>query len=56
MGHEVVVHTIVTGGQALLDTLHGAAQLIKQLEGVRFRGPIAEDGKAFDLSGHKEAH
>ena len=27
LGHEVVVHTIVTGGQALLDTLHGAAQI-----------------------------
>jgi len=55
MGHEVVVHTIVTGGQALLDTLHGAAQLIKQLEGVRFVvwlnpfwGPVAEDGKSFE--------
>jgi hypothetical protein len=55
MGHEVVVHTIVTGGQALLDTLHGAAQLVRQLEGVRFVvwlnpfwGPIAEDGKTFE--------
>src|SRR4029077_1387710 len=55
MGHEVVVHTIVTGGQALLDTLHGAAQLIKQLEGVRFVvwlnpfwGPVSEDGKSFE--------
>ena len=55
MGHEVVVHTIVTGGQALLDTLHGAAQLIKQLEDVRFVvwlnpfwGPVSEDGKSFE--------
>jgi MinD-like ATPase involved in chromosome partitioning or flagellar assembly len=55
MDHEVVVHTIVTGGQALLDTLHGAAQLIKQLEGVRFVvwlnpfwGPVSEDGKSFE--------
>jgi hypothetical protein len=52
---KVVVHTIVTGGQALLDTLHGAAQLIKQLEGVRFVvwlnpfwGPVAEDEKSFE--------
>jgi MinD-like ATPase involved in chromosome partitioning or flagellar assembly len=30
-GHELVVHTVVTGGQALLDTLHGVAQLVKQL-------------------------
>ena len=35
-GHELVVHTVVTGGQALLDTLHGAAQLIKQLDDARF--------------------
>jgi len=28
-GHELVVHTVVTGGQALLDTLHGVAQLVK---------------------------
>ncbi len=55
IGHELVVHTIVTGGQALLDTLHGAAQLVRQLEGVRFVvwlnpfwGPIAEDGKTFE--------
>jgi nucleoside-triphosphatase THEP1 len=35
-GHELVVHTVVTGGQALLDTLHGAAQLVKQLDDARF--------------------
>jgi hypothetical protein len=46
---------VVTGGQALLDTLHGAAQLVKQLEDVRFVvwlnpfwGPVAEDGKSFE--------
>jgi hypothetical protein len=50
-----VVHTVVTGGQALLDTLHGVAQLVKQLDSVRFVvwlnpfwGPIAEDGKTFE--------
>jgi hypothetical protein len=54
-GHELVVHTVVTGGQALLDTLHGAAQLIKQLDNARFVvwlnpfwGPIADDGKTFE--------
>ena len=52
-GHELVVHTVVTGGQALLDTLHGAAQLIKQLDDARFVvnpfwGPIADDGKTFE--------
>jgi hypothetical protein len=55
LGHEVVVHTILTGGQALLDTLHGAVQLVKQLEGVRFVvwlnpfwGPVSEDGKGLE--------
>ena len=54
-GHELVVHTVVTGGQALLDTLHGVAQLVKQLDSVRFViwlnpfwGPVAEDGKTFE--------
>ena len=54
-GHELVVHTVVTGGQALLDTLHGAAQLIKQLDDARFVvwlnpfwGPVADDGKTFE--------
>ncbi len=54
-GHELVVHTVVTGGQALLDTLHGAAQLVKQLDDARFVvwlnpfwGPIADDGKSFE--------
>jgi hypothetical protein len=51
-GHELVVHTVVTGGQALLDTLHGAAQ---QLDDARFVvwlnpfwGSIADDGKTFE--------
>lgn len=54
-GHEVVVHTLVTGGQTLRDTLHGASQLVKQIEGVRFivwlnpfLGPVAADGKTFE--------
>jgi len=54
-GHELVVHTVVTGGQALVDTLHGAAQLVKQLDDARFVvwlnpfwGPIADDGKIFE--------
>jgi len=43
------IRTILTGGQALLDTLHGAAQLVKQLAAARFViwlnpfwGPVAE--------------
>jgi hypothetical protein len=51
-GHQLVVHTIVTGGQALLDTLHGAAQLVKQMDAARFViwlnpfwGPVADNGR-----------
>jgi hypothetical protein len=54
-GHQLVVHTIVTGGQALLDTLHGAAQLVKQLDAARFViwlnpfwGPVADNGRTFE--------
>jgi len=31
MGHELVIHTVITGSQVLLDTLNGFVQLIKQL-------------------------
>jgi hypothetical protein len=58
MGHvyrDRLPINIVTGGQALLDTLHGVAQLVWQLDGVRFVvwlnpfwGPIADDGKNFE--------
>ena len=30
LGHEVVVHTVVTGGQALKDTVNGFSTLMKQ--------------------------
>ena len=30
MGHELVIHTVVTGGQALLDTVNGFRQLDSQ--------------------------
>ena len=50
-----MVHTVVIGGQALFDTLHGAAQLVKQLDDARFVvwlnpfwGPVADDGKTFE--------
>src|SRR5580693_9616577 len=38
-GHQLVVHTIVTEGQALLDTLHelGATQLVKQIGAAAVR-------------------
>lgn len=55
MGHQLVVHTVITGGQALVDTVHGFAQLVKQFpdEAVfvvwlnPFWGAIEQDGKAF---------
>lgn len=56
MGHQLVVHTVVTGGQALSDTVHGFAQLVKQFPAeVQFVvwlnpywGPIEHEGKPFE--------
>ena len=54
MGHELIIHTIVTGGQAQDDTVNGFVHLAEQLpEPVKFIvwlneywGPIIEGGKA----------
>ena len=50
-----MVHTVVTGGQALLDTLDGAAKLVEQLDDAPFViwlnpfwGPVADNGKSFE--------
>lgn len=56
MGHQLVVHTVITGGQALLDTVHGFAQLASQFptecEFVVWLnpawGPIEHEGKTFE--------
>jgi len=56
MGHELVIHTVVTGGQALRDTVSGFSQLIEQFPSeVRFVvwlnpywGPITAAGKTFE--------
>lgn len=56
MGHTLVIHTVVTGGQALLDTVNGFAQLVGQFPAEArfvvwlnpFWGPIAAEGKAFE--------
>jgi hypothetical protein len=56
MGHELIIHTVVTGGQALLDTVNGFAQLVSQFpEEVLFIvwlnpywGPIEHEGKRFE--------
>lgn len=55
-GKQLVVHAVVTGGQALHDTLHGLASLIEQMPATvqivvwlnEFFGPIERDGKGFE--------
>ncbi len=56
MGHELVVHTVITGGQALLDTVSGFAQLAGQFPAEAlfvvwlnpYWGPIEHEGKPFE--------
>jgi hypothetical protein len=56
MGHDLIIHTVITGGQALLDTVSGFAQLATQFPAeCRFVvwlnpywGPIEHDGKTFE--------
>lgn len=56
MGHELVVHTVVTGGQAFLDTLNGFSTLAKQFPAEcvfvvwlnPYWGPIEYEGKGFE--------
>ena len=55
MGHELVLHTLITGGQALLDTVSGFSQLATQFPAeTRFVvwlnpywGPVEHEGKGF---------
>jgi hypothetical protein len=55
-GKQVVLHTIVTGGQALRDTLAGLASLVEQMPAEalivvwlnEFFGDIEADGKTFE--------
>ncbi|WP_408072876.1 ArsA-related P-loop ATPase [Legionella pneumophila] len=63
MGHELIIHTVITGGQALLDTINGFAQLVNQFpEDVRYVvwlnpywGKIESEGKSFEqLKVYKE--
>jgi len=59
MGHQVIIHMVVTGGQALADTTTGVDQLIKQIpvEGQvviwlnPYWGPIEHEGKDFEHLG-----
>lgn len=55
-GKQVVIHTVVTGGQAMKDTLAGLAGLLEQMPGEarivvwlnEFFGDIEADGKTFE--------
>jgi hypothetical protein len=56
MGHELVLHTVVTGGQALLDTVNGFRQLANQFPSEAsfvvwlnpYWGPIEYQGQPFE--------
>lgn len=56
MGHELVIHTVITGGQALLDTVSGFAQLVSQFPPEclfavwlnPYWGAIEHEGKGFE--------
>ena len=63
MGHELVLHTLITGGQALFDTVSGFSQLVTQFpDEARFVvwlnpywGPIEHEGKRFtELKAYKD--
>jgi hypothetical protein len=55
-GKSVVIHTVITGGQALMDTLGGFRQLVTQMPEAasiviwlnEFFGPVEADGKSFE--------
>lgn len=55
-GHQLIVHTVITSGQALIDTINGFAQLVKQFpENVifivwlnEFWGKIEAQSKTFE--------
>jgi CobQ/CobB/MinD/ParA nucleotide binding domain len=56
IGHELVIHTVVTGGQAMLDTINGFAQLVEHFSAEAlfvvwlnpYWGPIEHEGKCFE--------
>lgn len=56
LGHELIIHTVITGGQALLDTINGFDQLVNQFpDEVRFVvwlnpywGKIESEGRSFE--------
>lgn len=55
-GHTLIIHTVITGGQAMLDTISGFSQLAKQFPEPclfvvwlnRYWGDIETGGKTFE--------
>lgn len=64
MGHEIVIHPVITGGQALVDTLNGFDSLANQFpENAQtvvwlneYFGEITQNGKGFEQMKVYEAH
>lgn len=54
MGHRVIVHTIITGGQAMMDTLHGFSALAQHMDVSivvwrnEYFGEVKAKGKHFE--------
>lgn len=56
MEHQLIIHTVVTGGQALIDTLSGFGQLVEQYPSEctfvvwlnPYWGQIEDNGKTFE--------
>ncbi len=56
MGHELVIHTVITGGQSLTDTVNGFSKIIQQFPTDvsfivwlnQFWGKIEMNGKKFE--------
>jgi len=56
MGDELVIHTVVTGGQAMMDTISGFATLVRQFKSPAlfvvwlnpYWGTIEHDGRSFE--------
>jgi hypothetical protein len=63
-GKQVVIHTVITGGQAIRDALAGFASLIEQMPATarivvwlnEFFGDIERDGKSFEEMAVYEKH
>lgn len=56
MGHELIIHCVITGGQSLTDTVSGFSQLVAQFPEEAgfvvwlnpYWGPVEHEGKQFE--------